>query len=195
MSTLQFPYRNRWPTRQSATVPTMPMRWRIIDTSPYPGRYITGELSLNLPFGTVADWHPTVWKTSCEHPLSTRSRGRDACCTLGNALWEVEGLVDARDALQQIGHPQGDSHTVIWAAKHARAVAEMVLTGLFADKKIYSPDPRTVIRWLSRKKMEECRTYLQSVQHRLSLEQADELRSWMERTYQDPLLHVNNRTS
>ena len=195
MSTLQFPYRNRRPTRQSATVPTMPMRWRIIDTSPYPGRYITGELSLNLPFGTVADWHPTVWKTSCEHPLSTRSRGRDACCTLGNALWEVEGLVDARDALQQIGHPQGNSHKVIWAARHERAVAEMVLVSLFADKRIYSPDPRTVVRWLSDEKMEEFRAYVQAAREGLSVEQENELRCWMGKTYQNPLLDLDDRTA
>ena len=108
----------------------VPSEWLQIGNDDEQHIYITSLDALNLPTGPLGDWHPTSWTPPAGSGQSTRTPAHEALCALGIRLWGKDELVDAREALQIIGHPAGKHATPVWAASHPRAVAEMVMPGI-----------------------------------------------------------------
>ena len=157
----------------------VPSEWLTIENDDEHDIYITALHALNLPTGPLGDWHTMCWQPPAGSGLSTRTAASERCCELGVALWGRDELVDARGALQAIGHPDSARDTPVWAASHPRAVAEMVIESLTAHGRITNPDIRSARRWLQREQRETCARLLEEAGPTLGEDDAKHLTAWI----------------
>ena len=153
--------------------------WLRIEKDDPANIYITGLAALNLPTGPLGDWHGALWRPLAGTGQSTRTKANEQLCRLGIRLWNDRELVDARLALQAIGHPRGDAQAPVWAASHARAVAEMVIQGLLITGTVHDPDDYSVRRWLVSEQRTICAEMLEQAKAALATdEQRERLDEW-----------------
>ena len=130
--------------------------------------YITAKHALNLKspaIGMAGDWHSAGWwfplHNDNDHARTAfMSNGRlyaDACAETAEVLGE-RGLVDARDALQRLGHPAGSRPEKVWAATHVRAIVDYAwkeCRSLLEDGRweilLEARDPTQIRRWIATK--------------------------------------------
>ena len=153
--------------------------WLRIENDDGENIYITGIAALNLPTGPRGDWHGALWRPPAGSGHSTRTKANEELCRLGTRLWSDRELVDARAALRAIGHPRGDDRTPVWAASHARAVAEMVMEALLTTGTIDEPDDHSARRWLASEQRRRCARMLEEAKTPLDTdEQRRRLGEW-----------------
>lgn len=146
-------------------------QWRHVERGGPDGGHITGMDALNLPTGPAGDWHGARWHVTVGSAASTRTAETERLCKIGNELWGRKEIIDAREALQRIGHPEGNGEQPVWAATHARAVAEMVMAALHATGWIPDPDPRSARRWLDTTQRQVCTEMLHEASESLGDEE------------------------
>lgn len=100
-----------------------------------PQHYISGQRALNIydhVHGT-GDWHTVeTWlPTSPLARFSLMGKGEEFNT---NAYLGAEGVINVTEILQRMGTPQ--FAPVVWAASHARAIADMVICDALDGKDI-----------------------------------------------------------
>ena len=156
-----------------------PSEWLRVENDDEAGVYITGGAALNLPTGPLGDWHGEMWHPPAGSGQSTRTKANEQLCQVGMQLWKNRELVDARPALQAIGHPQGTAEEPVWAASHPRAVSEMIIDSLLTTHRIDDPDVQSARRWLRTEQRQTCARLLEEAKPVLSTgEQRRKLDEW-----------------
>ncbi len=168
----------------------VPSEWLRIENDDEQNIYITALSALNLPTGPLGDWHDICWAPPAGSQLSTRTRTSETCCRLGMRLWDRDELIDAREALRSLGHPDGNRDAPVWAASHVRAVAEMVIDSLTKHGQIINPDVRSARRWLAREQRETCARMLERAMRTLG--ENEHLDAWTNALREHrPMTHVD----
>ena len=155
--------------------------WQAVETDDAAGIYITAMDALNLTLGPGGDWHQTRWRPPAGTGASTRTPHTESLCRLGTALWGRQGLIDARPALQIIGHPAAERTPPVWCACYARAVAEMVMDALPKPhhREIPYPDVHSARRWLDKDGREHCARLLVQARPTLTQSERKRLDAWV----------------
>ena len=136
--------------------------------------------------GGIADWHDVkaLWSArKGERPEHARIDTTVPESTLG-----LEGVEDARPALEQAGHPGGREKAPVWKATHTRAIVDMAFHhwkrhGLVPKcVAFYGPiSPWTVADWLwTEEQMEELKRYAERAEAEISEEHRGWWRKWWE---------------
>ena len=140
-----FAYRAQPGPRANACDAPRPEEHQLFDDGPNPIHhawipptgprdYLDGLHALNLrspEIGSPGDWHPHVWECRvCEprwdgHYAGTSARREASPWHKRLREWlGTHELVDARPALERIGHPGAHRDTIVWCATHVRVVLE-----------------------------------------------------------------------
>ncbi len=140
-----------------------------------PTRYLSGIVALNiLSERGTGDWHPDVFRR--RRTRTPRSfvieRGQEAD---PSAILGEEGLYDAGPVLDamHVPHPEGP----VWAATHARAIADLVLGSILRDE---SPHHVALDDWMPRDgDKQEVLDLLERAVSQLDRQEVEALKKWV----------------
>lgn len=163
----------------------LPLRWATLEGTrgtPAEG-YLSGLAALNVPTDEPGgDWHPG-WSTRTDTPAPALTDTGRALCRRGLAVLGLDGVRDVRGAFAALGHPEAcDDTRPVWAAGHARAVADLALWWLVDGCLTgHHPCPQNTKRWCPGEQIRELEGYLERIERDQEVAHNANWRAWKRR--------------